>query len=103
MKKECDNHLRARSLANIVLTIGYYWPTMRGDSVPYVKRWDKCQGFVPIPYQPPKCLIPILALWTFMKWGVDIFWKLPTTLGQQVYMLVVTNCFTKWIEAEAFH
>ena len=29
--------------------------------------------------------------------------KLPATPGQRVYMLAVTDYFTKWIEAEAFH
>ena len=38
-----------------------------------------------------------------MKWGMDIVGKLPTAPGQRVYMLVVTDYFTKWIEAEAFH
>ena len=38
-----------------------------------------------------------------MKWGMDIVGKLPAALGQRVYMLAVTDYFTKWIEAEAFH
>src|SRR5690606_3961736 len=38
-----------------------------------------------------------------MKWGMDIVEKLPTAPGQRMYMLAVTDYFTKWIEAEAFH
>ena len=38
-----------------------------------------------------------------MKWGMNIIGKLPTTLGQRVYILVVTDYFTKWVEAEAYH
>ena len=38
-----------------------------------------------------------------MKWGIDIVGKLPTAPKQRVYMLAVTDYFTKWIEAEAFH
>ena len=34
---------------------------------------------------------------------MDIVGKLLTEPGQRVYMLVVTDYFTKWIEAEAFH
>ena len=34
---------------------------------------------------------------------MDIVGKLPTAPGQRVYMLAVTDYFTKWIEAEAFH
>ena len=38
-----------------------------------------------------------------MKWGMDIVGKLPTAPGQRVYMLAVTDYFTKLVEAEAYH
>ena len=38
-----------------------------------------------------------------MKWGMDIVGKLPTAPGQRMYMLAVTDYFTKWVEAEAYH
>ena len=38
-----------------------------------------------------------------MKWGMDIVGKLPTAPGQRMYMLVVTDYFTKSVEAEAYH
>ena len=38
----------------------------------------------------------------FMKWGMDIVGKLPTAPGGKVFMLVMTDYFSKWIEAEAF-
>ena len=38
-----------------------------------------------------------------MKWGMGIVGKLPTAPGQRMYMLAVTDYFTKWVEAEAFH
>ena len=34
---------------------------------------------------------------------MDIVGKLPTISGQRVYMLTVTEYFTKWVEAEAYH
>lgn len=37
-----------------------------------------------------------------MKWGMDIVGKLPTAPTQKVFMLVVTDYFSKWVEAEAF-
>ncbi|KAL5557494.1 hypothetical protein UlMin_039730 [Ulmus minor] len=33
---ECGNHSGGRSLANRALTAGYYWPTMRYDSISFV-------------------------------------------------------------------
>lgn len=37
-----------------------------------------------------------------MKWGMDIVGKMPPTPGQKVFMLAMTDYFSKWIEAEAF-
>ena len=37
-----------------------------------------------------------------MKWGMDIVEKLSVALGQRIYMLALTNYYSKWIEAEAF-
>ncbi|KAL5570327.1 hypothetical protein UlMin_026902 [Ulmus minor] len=82
---ECGNHS------------GYYWPTMRSDSTSHVKRCDSCQCFAAVSHLPPKQLRPILSPWPFMKWGMDIVGKLPTAPGQRMYMLAVTDYFTKWL------
>ncbi|KAL5569097.1 hypothetical protein UlMin_025672 [Ulmus minor] len=100
---ECGNHSGGRSLANRALTAGYYWPTMRSDSTSHVKRCDNCQRFASVSHLSPEQLRPILSPWPFMKWGMDIVGKLPTAPGQRMYMLAVTDYFTKWVEAEAYH
>ncbi|KAL5549326.1 hypothetical protein UlMin_004557 [Ulmus minor] len=100
---ECGNHSGGRSLANRALTTGYYWPTMPSNSTSHVKRCDSCQRFAAVSHLPPEQLRPILSPWPFMKWGMDIVGKLPTAPGQRVYMLAVTDYFTKWVEAEAYH
>ena len=38
-----------------------------------------------------------------MKWGIDIVGMLPTASDQRVYLLAVTDYFTKWVEVEAYH
>ncbi|XP_057811428.1 uncharacterized protein LOC131025645 [Salvia miltiorrhiza] len=100
---ECGDHSGRRSLAHRTLTSGYYWPTMKADSTDYVKRCDKCQRFAQVFHLPPKPLKAITSPWPFMKWGMDIVGKLHVALGQKVYMLAVTDYFTKWIEADSFH
>ena len=76
---------------------------MRSDSTSHVKRCDSCQRFASVSHLPPQRLRPILSPWPFMKWGMDIVGKLPTAPGQHMYMLAVTDYFTKWVEAEAYH
>ena len=76
---------------------------MRSDSTSHVKRYDSCQRFASFSHLPPEQLRPILSPWPFMKWGMDIVGKLPTAPGQRMYMLAVTEYFTKWVEAEAYH
>jgi hypothetical protein len=47
-------------------------------------------------------MYPIISPWPFMKWGMDIVGKLPKAPGGKVFMLAMTDYFSKWIEAEAF-
>ncbi|XP_022841945.1 uncharacterized protein LOC111365636 [Olea europaea var. sylvestris] len=79
---EFGNHSRARSLAHRALTAG-------------------CQRFANVSHLPPERLNPVLSTWQFMKWGMDIIGKLPVALRQRVFVLAVTDYFTKWIEVEA--
>ncbi|KAL5835807.1 hypothetical protein ACOSQ3_015358 [Xanthoceras sorbifolium] len=99
---QCGNHSAGRSLANRAITAGYYWPTMRSESHDLVKRCDPCQRFAHVSHQHPERLHPISATWPFMKWGMDIVGKLPVATGGKVYMLAVTDYFTKWVEAESY-
>ena len=44
----------------------------------------------------------ITSLWLFAQWGMDIMGPLPITPAQKKLLLVATDYFNKWIEAEAF-
>ena len=68
----CGKHLRARSLVNKLVRVGYYWPTMQKDAQTYVKACDKCQRFNNIIRQPSEELTPMAAPWPFAQWGLDI-------------------------------
>ena len=43
-----------------------------------------------------------MSPWPFAQWGIDIVRPLPTALAQKKLLLVATDYFSKWIEAEAF-
>ncbi|KAJ9557123.1 hypothetical protein OSB04_011737 [Centaurea solstitialis] len=90
------------SLANRISRQGYYWPTLREDAITYVKRCDACQKHLGMVHRPSEPLHSVLVPWPFMRWGMDIVGKLPPAPGQKVYLLVLTDYFSKWIEAGAF-
>lgn len=48
----------------------------------------------------PIMMIGIISLWFFYKWGLDIEGPLPQAVGQDKFLLVVINYFSKWIELE---
>ena len=80
---------------------GYYWPTMAADADRQAKHCDQCQRHAPISKLPPEKLKSIISPWPFRKWGMDIVGKFPMAPGQKVFLLIVTDYFSKWVEAEA--
>ena len=98
----CGNHSGGRTLAHRAHTQGYYWPTMKSDATDYVKKCDPCQRMSPILKSPVQDLVSISSPWPFAQWGIDIVGPLPTAPAQKKLLLVATDYFSKWIEADAF-
>ena len=98
----CGNHSGGRTLAHKAMSQGYYWPTMRKDAIAYSRRCDKCQRFAPTPHLPPEDLTSITSPWPFIQWGLDIVGPLPFAPAQKRYILVATDYFSKWVEAESY-
>ncbi len=98
----CGNHKGGRSLASKILRTGYYWPTLRADCQEFSSKCKACQIHAPYIHQPSEELHSISAPWPFMKWGMDIVGKLPQAPGQKVFMLAMTDYFSKWIEADSY-
>ncbi|RVW62879.1 Gag-Pol polyprotein [Vitis vinifera] len=70
----CGNHSGGRSLAHRAHLQGYYWPTMKKDAAAY----------------------------PFAQWGMDVVGPLRTAPAQKKFLLVATDYFSKWVEAEAY-
>ncbi|XP_050242117.1 uncharacterized protein LOC126691079 [Quercus robur] len=66
----------------------------------YVKKCDQCQRFAPNIHQPGRVLNPLSSPWPFAQWGLDIVGHFLKAVGNKRYLLVSTDYFTKWIEAE---
>ena len=75
---------------------------MKEDAAAYVKKCDKCQRHAPIPHMPSETLKPILGPWPFTQWGMDIVGPLPAAPAQKKFLLVATDYFSKWVEAETY-
>ena len=75
---------------------------MRADAAAYVRKCDRYQRQAPISRTPPQDLTTITSPWPFALWGIDIVGPLPTALTQKKLLLVATDYFGKWIEAESF-
>ena len=98
----CRNHPGGRTLAHRAHTQRYYWPTIKSDAADYIKKCDPCQRMSPILKSLVQDLVSITSLWPFYQWGIDIVGLLPTAPAHKKLLLVTTDYFSKWIEADAF-
>ena len=96
----CGSHTGGRSLAHRALTQGYWWPYMQKDVVTYVKKCDKCQRFSHLVYQLAAELLPLVSPWPFAQRGMDLVGPFPKATGNRRWLIVATDYFTKWVEAE---
>ena len=96
----CGSHTGGRSLSHRAITQGYWWPNMQKEAQEYVKKCDQCQKFTPNIHQPRGVLNSLSSPWPFAQWGLDIIGPFPKAIRNKRYLLVDTNYFTKWVEAE---
>ena len=96
----CGEHLGARALATKVLRSGFYQPTMKQEAVNLVRKCDKCQRFAPLSGAPISAIQSTIQPTPFAQWGLDILGPFPPASGQRKYLIMATDYFTKWIEAE---
>ncbi|XP_068483117.1 uncharacterized protein [Phaseolus vulgaris] len=96
----CGLHSGARTMATIVLRVGYYWPTLRVDCADFVKKCQNFQEHGSLIHLHPHDLQNINSPWPFALWGMDIVGPFPQLTGQRKFLLVAVDYFTNWIEAE---
>jgi ribonuclease HI len=96
----CGSHTGGRSLAHRAIGQSYWWPYMQKDAAQYVRRCEKCQLFAPAIHKPASQLNPISSPWPFAQWGLDLVGPLPRATGNRQWLIVATDYFTKWVEAE---
>ena len=96
----CRSHTGGISLAHRAISQGYWWSNMQREALEYVKKCDQCQRYSPSIHQPGGVLNPLSSPWPFAQWGLDIVGPFPKAVGNKKYLIVDTDYFTKWVEAE---
>ncbi|XP_059650636.1 uncharacterized protein LOC132296450 [Cornus florida] len=98
----CGAHQAGIKMRWLIRRYGYYWPRMRKDCIDYSKGCQACQRHGPIQNVPAKELQPIIKLWPFRGWGLDLIGKInpPSSEGHH-WVIIATDYFTKWVEAKA--
>ena len=96
----CRSHTGGRSLAHRALTQGYWWSSMQKASQDHVRKCDQCQRYAPDIHQPRGVLNLLSSPWPFGQWSLDIVGLFPQATGNQRWLFVETNYFTKWVEIE---
>uniref|UniRef100_A0A2N9G6H2 RNA-directed DNA polymerase n=1 Tax=Fagus sylvatica TaxID=28930 RepID=A0A2N9G6H2_FAGSY len=74
---ECGEHQGKKRLYQLLLTLGYYWPTMKKDTADF----------------------NMATPWPFHTWGLDLIGPINPSSGGYVWILVATEYFSKWVEA----
>ena len=74
---------------------------MQKEAQEYVKKCDQCQRFAPNIHQLGGNLNPLSSPRPFAQWSPDILGPFPKVAGNKRFILVGTDYFTKWVEAEA--
>ncbi|CAA7018929.1 unnamed protein product [Microthlaspi erraticum] len=74
---------------------------MIGDCINVAAKCVPCQRYAPAVNAPTQALQAAIPAYPFMRWGMDIVGPMPRS-RQCAYLLVVTDYFTKWVEAKAY-
>ena len=80
----------------------FYWPGYEADIAQWVLQCEACQRRNPPGVTPCAPLGTLEASYPFERISWDIMGPLPTTEKGNRYISVVTDLFTKWVEAFAF-
>jgi len=96
----CGAHQSTHKMKWMIRRAGYFWPTMLENCFKYYKGCQECQRFENIQKSLASAMNPIVKLWPFRGWGIDLNGQIfPSSSKGHKFVLVATDYFTKWVEA----
>ncbi|CAN6570912.1 unnamed protein product [Malus baccata var. baccata] len=96
----CGGHFGAKKTSLKVLQSGFFWPTLFKDAFDFCSKCDRCQKMGNISRRNEMPLNNILVVELFDVWGIDFMGPFPSSFGH-LYILVVVDYVSKWVEAIA--
>ncbi|XP_048498011.2 uncharacterized protein LOC125496554 [Beta vulgaris subsp. vulgaris] len=96
----CGGHSGASKTVVKVLQCGMFWPSLQKDAREFSLGCDRCKrsGGITKRHEMPQQ--NILEVEPFDIWGVDFMGPFVSSCGN-VYILIVVDYVTKWVEAMA--
>jgi hypothetical protein len=95
----CGGHLSGLETTQKILRAGYFWPTLIKDCIESVKKCHPCQIFSRKMRAHPAPMFLVIIVGPFTKWGIDYTTCNPPSVRGHLYIIVVVDYFTKWVEA----
>jgi hypothetical protein len=96
----CGTHQSAHKIKWLLRRAGFYWSTMLNDCFRYYKSWESCQKFGVVQLTHAAMLHPVIKPWPFRGWALDFVGQIhPASFKGHRFVLVATDCITKWTEA----
>uniref|UniRef100_A0A2N9IIW6 Integrase catalytic domain-containing protein n=1 Tax=Fagus sylvatica TaxID=28930 RepID=A0A2N9IIW6_FAGSY len=96
---ECGKHQGKKRLYQCLLTLDYYWPTMKKDAADFVKTCHTCQVQANLIHTHPTSFQNMATPWPFHTWELDLIGPINPASSGYIWILVATEYFTKWVEA----
>ncbi|XP_075645158.1 uncharacterized protein LOC142616176 [Castanea sativa] len=85
-----EENERANRLAKIASADDMSLPSQK-DAQAYVRKCVKCQRFGNLIRQPTEDLAPMMALWPFAQWGLDIMGSFPIAVRYGIPRILVSD------------
>lgn len=96
-------HVNGHAMVRKILRAGYYWLTMGIDCFHYSKKCHKCQIYAEKIHVPPTPSKILTSPWPLSMWGIKIIGFIePEASNSHLFIFVVIDYFTKWVEANSY-
>ncbi|XP_040369471.1 uncharacterized protein LOC121051315 [Rosa chinensis] len=97
----CRAHQEGPKMRWLIRRHGYYWPSILKDCIAFAKGCEDCQAHGPVQHVPNIPMQPIIKPWPARGWALDLIGMIhPHSSLQHKFIIVATDFFTKWVEAE---